>query len=175
MGTRWCPGGIAPPSLPPLRHPPAPGPGGCGSPPGPGGAHRDPGTPRGPAPPLAAAAKGAFWRGRGAGGPAGGGDLAAPPPPRRGGPAGPGVAPVARWPGAARPVPIDFPLWSFATKGRIQTVPRFVQSARRASARRRLAPWRSALPNQPPTLTSNQRPGARPIGGEEPEHGLCVS
>lgn len=77
-------------------------------------------------------------------------------------------------PAAARPAPIDFPLWSFATKGRIQTVPRFVQSARRAPARRLLAPSRLTISNQPPTLTTNQRPGRHPISAKEQEHGLCV-
>lgn len=89
--------------------------------------------------------------------------------------AGRGVPGGASRPAAASPAPIDFPLWSFATKGRIQTLPRFVQSERRAPARRRLAPSRPTVPNRAPTLTTNQRPGMRPISAEEPEHGLCVS
>lgn len=75
---------------------------------------------------------------------------------------------------AARAAPIDFPLWSFATKGRIQTLLRFVQSARRTPARRRLDPSPPSTPNRTPTLTTNQRPAARPISAGEPEHGLCV-
>lgn len=86
----------------------------------------------------------------------------------------PGVPGGSRGAAAARPAPIDFPLWSFATKGRIQTLPRFVQSARRAPARHRLDPSPPSTPNRTPTLTTNQRPAARPISAGEPEHGLCV-
>lgn len=58
----------------------------------------------------------------------------------------PGVPGGSRGAAAARPAPIDFPLWSFATKGRIQTLP--VSSNQRAE-RLPSTDWILLLPQHP--------------------------